>query len=126
GHGRLPLARIGRPGGHGRQARIIQRTRGHISRASLRGLRATKRRETMGLLLAVLLLIVVLAVLGFAVVKFLLWIAIVAFLLWLIGFFVRGAEGARWYRWYARQAWAPPLNRLDEPERLHGQEHVQA
>ena len=52
----------------------------------------------MGLLLAVLLLIVVLAVLGFAVVKFLLWIAIVAFLLWLIGFFVRGAEGARWYR----------------------------
>jgi hypothetical protein len=53
----------------------------------------------MGLLLAVLLLIVLLAVLGFAVVKFLLWIAIVAFLLWLIGFFVRGAEGARWYRW---------------------------
>jgi hypothetical protein len=53
----------------------------------------------MGLLLAVLLLIVIFAVLGFWVVKFLLWIALIAFVLWLIGFFVRGAEGARWYRW---------------------------
>ena len=31
--------------------------------------------------------------------KLLLWIAIIAFIIWLIGFFVRGAEGARWYRW---------------------------
>jgi hypothetical protein len=53
----------------------------------------------MGLLLAVLLLIIIFAILGFWVVKFLLWIALAAFLLWLIGFFVRGAEGARWYRW---------------------------
>jgi hypothetical protein len=53
----------------------------------------------MGFLLAVLLLIVVLAVLGFAVTKFLLWIAAIVLVIWLIGFFVRGVEGARWYRW---------------------------
>jgi hypothetical protein len=47
----------------------------------------------------VLLIVVVLFILGFAVVKFLLWVAIIAALLWLIGFFVRGVEGARWYRW---------------------------
>jgi hypothetical protein len=58
-----------------------------------------RQGETMGLLLAVLLLIIIFAVLGFWVVKFLLWIALIAFVLWLIGFFVRGAEGARWYRW---------------------------
>jgi hypothetical protein len=32
-------------------------------------------------------------------VKLLLWIAIILAIIWLIGFFVRGAEGARWYRW---------------------------
>ncbi len=53
----------------------------------------------MGALLFVLLIVLVLFVLGFAVVKFLIWVAIIAALLWLIGFFVRGAEGARWYRW---------------------------
>jgi hypothetical protein len=53
----------------------------------------------MGALLFVLLIVVILFVLGFAVVKFLIWVAIVAALLWLIGFFLRGAEGARWYRW---------------------------
>ena len=53
----------------------------------------------MGFLLAVLLLVVIFAILGFWVVKFLLWVALIAFALWLIGFFVRGAEGARWYRW---------------------------
>ena len=53
----------------------------------------------MGALLFVLLIVLVLFVLGFAVVKFLIWVAIVAALLWLIGFFLRGAEGARWYRW---------------------------
>jgi len=53
----------------------------------------------MGALLFVLLVVIVLFVLGFAVVKFLIWVAIIAALLWLIGFFLRGAEGARWYRW---------------------------
>lgn len=50
-------------------------------------------------LLLVLLLILVLFVLGFAVVKFLIWVAIILAIIWLIGFFVRGVEGARWYRW---------------------------
>jgi hypothetical protein len=50
-------------------------------------------------LLVVLLLIVILAVLGFAVLKVLLWIAAIMLVLWLVGFFVRGVEGARWYRW---------------------------
>jgi hypothetical protein len=50
-------------------------------------------------LLAVLLLIVILGILGFAVVKFLLWIAVILLIIWLIGFFLRGVEGARWYRW---------------------------
>jgi type II secretory pathway component PulF len=50
-------------------------------------------------LLVVLLLIVILGILGFAVVKFLLWIAVILLIIWLIGFFVRGVEGARWYRW---------------------------
>jgi hypothetical protein len=53
----------------------------------------------VGALLAVLLLIVILGVLGFAVVKFLLWVAVILLVVWLIGFFMRGAEGARWYRW---------------------------
>lgn len=53
----------------------------------------------MAPLVLVLLIVIVLFVLGFAVVKFLIWVAIVAALLWLIGFFLRGAEGARWYRW---------------------------
>ena len=53
----------------------------------------------MGALLLVLLVVVLLFVLGFAVVKFLIWVAIVAALLWIIGFFLRGASGARWYRW---------------------------
>ena len=54
---------------------------------------------TVPALLLVLLIIIALFVLGFAVVKFLIWIAIILAILWLIGFFVRGAEGARWYRW---------------------------
>jgi hypothetical protein len=53
----------------------------------------------MGLILAVLLIVVVLAVLGFAVTKWLLILAAIAALIWLIGFFARGVEGARWYRW---------------------------
>jgi hypothetical protein len=52
-------------------------------------------------LLLVLLIIIVFAALGLlaSAVKFLLWVAIILALVWLIGFFVRGAEGARWYRW---------------------------
>ena len=52
----------------------------------------------MGLILFVLLLALLFGGLGFAVHA--LWIiAVVLLLLWLIGFFVRGVEGARWYRW---------------------------
>jgi hypothetical protein len=50
--------------------------------------------------LLVLLIIVILFVIGLAsTVKFLIWVAIVLAIIWLIGFFVRGAEGRRWYRW---------------------------
>ena len=49
-------------------------------------------------LLLVLLLIAILFGAGFALE--ILWIvAVVLLVLWLIGFFVRGVEGARWYRW---------------------------
>ena len=50
-------------------------------------------------ILLVLLVVLLLFVIGFAVVKFLIWVAIVLAIIWLIGFFVRGVEGARWYRW---------------------------
>jgi general stress protein CsbA len=53
----------------------------------------------MGVLLFALLIVLLFLVLGFTVVKFLIWVAIVLGLIWLIGFFVRGVEGARWYRW---------------------------
>ncbi|MEK6273758.1 MAG: hydrophobic protein [Actinomycetota bacterium] len=52
----------------------------------------------MGLILAVLLLIIILGALGFAL-KLLWIVALVLLAIWLIGFVVRGAEGARWYRW---------------------------
>jgi hypothetical protein len=44
------------------------------------------------------LLALVLGGLGFAA-HVLWWIALIVLAIWLIGFFVRGAEGARWYRW---------------------------
>ena len=50
-------------------------------------------------LLLVLLIIIALFVVGVAAVKLLIWLAIILAIIWLIGFFVRGAEGARWYRW---------------------------
>ena len=53
----------------------------------------------MLLILVILLLILILGGIGLAVAKFLLWIARIALAIWVIGFFVRGAEGARWYRW---------------------------
>jgi len=52
----------------------------------------------MGAVLLVLLLALVLGGLGFAV-HVLWWIALIVLAIWLIGFFVRGTEGARWYRW---------------------------
>ena len=52
----------------------------------------------MGAVLLVLLLALVLGGLGFAV-HVLWWIALIVLAIWLIGFFIRGAEGARWYRW---------------------------
>ena len=53
----------------------------------------------MALLLIVLLLILILGGVGLAALKLLFWIALIMLVLWVIGFFVRGAEGARWYRW---------------------------
>ena len=52
----------------------------------------------MSLVLLVLLIVIALFILGFALVKFLVWVAIVLALVWVIGFFVRGSHGARWYR----------------------------
>jgi hypothetical protein len=52
----------------------------------------------MGLLIAVLLLALILGGIGFAV-HALWWIALVLLVVWIVGFFARGAEGARWYRW---------------------------
>jgi len=49
--------------------------------------------------LLVLLLILILGGVGLAAVKLLLWIALIMLALWIVGFFARGAEGARWYRW---------------------------
>ena len=53
----------------------------------------------MTLVLLVLALILTFFVLGFWVVKFLIWIALILAVVWVIGFFVRGIDGARWYRW---------------------------
>ena len=52
----------------------------------------------MGAVLLVLLLALILGGLGFAV-HVLWWVALVVLAIWLIGFFVRGTSGARWYRW---------------------------
>jgi hypothetical protein len=52
----------------------------------------------MAAILLVLLLAVLLFGLGFSL--HLLWIAAaIVLVLWLVGFMMRGAEGARWYRW---------------------------
>jgi hypothetical protein len=49
-------------------------------------------------LLLVLLLVLILFGAGFAA-KILWIVAAILLALWLIGFFARGVEGARWYRW---------------------------
>jgi hypothetical protein len=52
----------------------------------------------MGLILLVLVLALLFGGLGFAVHA--LWlIAAVLLVVWVLGFLMRGAEGARWYRW---------------------------
>jgi hypothetical protein len=52
----------------------------------------------MGLVLLVLLLALLFGGLGFVSSVF--WIvAGVLLVLWILGFLMRGAEGARWYRW---------------------------
>jgi hypothetical protein len=54
----------------------------------------------MNVLLAVLALVVLLFILGAAgVADLLLWVAVILLAIWVVGFFVRMAEGARWYRW---------------------------
>ena len=57
----------------------------------------------MLLILGVLLLAIILGGLGFAI-HVLWWIALVVLVIWLLGFLIRGAEGAgrsrgRWSRW---------------------------
>lgn len=53
----------------------------------------------MGLIIAIFVLVLLFAGLGIAI-HFLWIVAVVLFLLWLIGFFIRGVEGRRWYgRW---------------------------
>jgi uncharacterized integral membrane protein len=69
-------------------------------RPGIRSPSGSQRKErTVALILLILLLILILGGVGIAVAKFLLWIALILLVIWLIGFFVRGAEGARWYRW---------------------------
>ena len=53
----------------------------------------------MGLILVILLLILILGGVGIAFAKLLLWVALIMLAVWIVGFFVRGVEGARWYRW---------------------------
>ncbi len=52
----------------------------------------------MAAILLVLLLIFILGAAGFAL-KLLWFVALALLAIWLIGFVMRGAEGARWYRW---------------------------
>jgi hypothetical protein len=47
----------------------------------------------------VLAIVILLFILGGFLLKWLLILAAIVALIWLIGFFMRGAEGARWYRW---------------------------
>lgn len=59
---------------------------------------ADEKGTVMAAILLVLLLAVLLFGLGFSL--HLLWIAAaIVLILWLVGFMMRGAEGARWYRW---------------------------
>ena len=55
--------------------------------------------ELVALVLLLLLLILILGGVGLAAAKLLLWIALILLVVWILGFFARGVEGARWYRW---------------------------
>ena len=59
----------------------------------------TSEGELLALVLLLLLLILILGGVGIAAAKLLLWIALILLVIWVVGFFARGAEGARWYRW---------------------------
>ena len=59
----------------------------------------TEEGELVALVLLILLLILILGGVGIAAAKLLLWIALILLVVWIAGFFARGAEGARWYRW---------------------------
>ena len=61
--------------------------------------KSTEGDGTLAAILIILLLILILGGIGIALAKFLLWIALILLALWIIGFFIRGAESARWYRW---------------------------
>jgi len=52
----------------------------------------------VGVVLFVLVLALLFGGLGFAI-HVLWYVAIALLLVWLLGFAMRGAEGARWYRW---------------------------
>jgi hypothetical protein len=52
----------------------------------------------VGVVLFVLLLALLFGGLGFAI-HVLWYVAIALLIVWLLGFAMRGAEGARWYRW---------------------------
>jgi uncharacterized integral membrane protein len=77
------------------QREIRNRRGGNLSASS----RPNKKETHVALVLLILLLILILGGVGLAAAKLLLWIALILLVLWIIGFFVRGAEGARWYRW---------------------------
>ncbi|HEY8647643.1 MAG TPA: hypothetical protein VIL77_17375 [Gaiellaceae bacterium] len=47
----------------------------------------------------VLLIVIALVFVSWVFVKLLFIVAAILAVIWLIGFFVSGAEGARWYRW---------------------------
>jgi predicted transporter len=55
-------------------------------------------RQTMALILVILLLAILLGVVGFAV-HLLWWVALVVLVVWLLGFAFRSGERSRWYRW---------------------------
>jgi len=58
-----------------------------------------RKEIVVALVLLILLLILILGGVGLAAAKLLLWIALTLLAVWIVGFFVRGGEGARWYRW---------------------------
>jgi hypothetical protein len=84
---RFFVANIGFVGVHDKESSVPEVQRLSESKGSV-----------MGLILAVLLLAILFGAVGFAVHA--LWIiAVIVLVAWVVGFLVRGGEGARWYRW---------------------------